>query len=816
MRRGRICWHVSTALGAAGLGAAGALVAAPVAAQEAGGSGGVGISGGLDDIVVTAQRRAQNLQEVPLSIVAVQPDTLARAGMPTLEALNNLIPNAVIEHVGLFPGVASLSIRGVGVSGIESFSDPQVAVYINGVYQARNVNALSSTVDVASVEVLRGPQGTLYGRNAFSGAISLRTNRPDMYETNGSAAATLANYGKVDIDLVGNVPIVEGKVAARLAMRSHKFDGFWKNHGVLGPGLVDPTLEGKVIGAERSLYVRPSMRFTPTENWDINVIGEIMRERSDGAVAGQIVLPGSALAALGYPGFNPFGDKSLGIAGDGSDPYRAGYSLGDRPVDNDQWNVTTDAAYTTDAGTIRALLNYSRATSEIWTDTDGANINAFSTARWETYRTFSGELQFVSDFSDRLDVVAGLFYLWDQYNTTQISFSDFSAPFIDEFSIADPDQNPGYINTEGKRKTWAAYAQIEYKLTPELGLVFGGRYSYEKKYGVKGHNSTFSATGLSRNIDFSKHLFSLNDAIIFGPVSEDWDSFSPRLGVNYRASDDVMLFGFWQRAFKSGGFNANSSDRAAFVTPFGQERVDNFEVGIKSDWFDRRLRFNVNAFYSKFDGLQRSLVTPTPTSPNGVTTVTQNLADMKSYGIEAEISARPMDRLTLFANIGWNNASYTSYCADLDGAELSQVPANGGAVCGPVTTVTSGGVDRYLVPTDFSYLRPIRAPRWDITWGLVKDVTVGAGTVSFNGSMNYRSSLYTQLLNMPYSYRPSMVLLDSSVKWTPDNGHYEVTVWGKNLANRIEILNYLPVSTLFADYHATNPRTYGVTLGMKF
>ncbi|SCW41044.1 TonB-dependent Receptor Plug Domain [Sphingobium faniae] len=803
-------WYVSSALCAAG-----ALVAYPVAAQEVGGASSQA-SGGLDDIVVTAQRRAQNLQDVPLSIVAVTPDVLARTGMATLEALNNLIPNAVIEHVGLFPGVASLSIRGVGVSGIESFADPQVAVYINGVYQARNVNALSSTVDVATVEVLRGPQGTLYGRNAYSGAISLRTNRPEMNEIGGSAVATIANYGKVDVDLVGNVPIVEGKVAARLAMRSHNFDGFWKNHGVMGPGVVDSTLKGKSIGGEKSLYVRPSIRFTPTENWDISVIGEIMRERSDGYVAGQVVLPGSTLEALGYPGFNPFGDKSLGIKGDGSNPYRAGFSLGDRPTNNDQWNVTTDAAYTTDAGTIRALVNYSRATSEIWTDTDGANVNAFSTARWETYRAFSGELQFVSDFSDRLDVVAGLFYLWDQYNTTQLSFTDFTLPFVDEFTIADPDQNPGYINTEGKRRTWAAYAQVEYKLTPKLSVVLGGRYSYEKKYGVRGQNAVFSATGLSRDMDFSDHIFSANNAIVFGPGKKAWDSFSPRVGVNYHASKDVMLFGFWQRAFKSGGFNANSSDRVAFVTPFGQERVDNFEVGIKSDWFDRRLRFNVNAFYSKFDGLQRSLVMPTASSPNGVTTVTQNVADMESYGIEAEISARPMRQLTLFANIGWNHASYTSYCADLDGAEATQTPVNGRAVCGPVTTVTSGGTDRYLVPTDFSDLRPMRAPRWDITLGVVKDFTVGAGTVSFNGSMNYRSSLYTQLLNVPYSYRPSMVLLDSSVKWAPDNGRYEVTLWGKNLTNRIEMLNYLPVSTLFADYHATNPRTYGVTLGVKF
>lgn len=805
---------LSTAL----CGASALLLAAPTMAQEGAQAPDQesATAGGLEEIVVTAQRRAQNLQDVPLSIVAVSADTLSRTGVPTIEALNTLIPNAVIEHVGLFPGVASLSIRGVGVSGIESFADPQVAVYINGIYQARNVNALSSTVDVSSIEVLRGPQGTLYGRNAFSGAISLRTNRPDMNETSGSAMATIANYGKVDVDVVGNVPIVEGKVAARLAVRSHNFDGFWKNHGIVAPGVVDSTLEGKSIGRERSLYVRPSLRFTPNEDWDINVIGEIMRERSEGYSAGQIVLPGSTLAGLGFPGFNPFGDKRLGIASDGSNPLRAGTNVSGKPTDNDQWNITTDAAYTTDFGTIRALVNYNHATSEIWADTDGTNINAYTTARWETYRAFSGELQFSSDFSDSVNVVAGLFYLWDHYNTTQLSFTDFSLPFVSEFSVADTTQNPGYVNNTGKRKTWAAYAQVEYNFTPELALVLGGRYSYEKKYGFRGTNATINTTGLARDIDFSDHIWPTNTAIIFGPTQKSWESFSPRVGVNYKASDDVMLFGFWQRAFKSGGFNANSSDRTAFLTPYGQEQVDNYEVGIKSDWFDRRLRLNVNAFYSKFDGLQRSLVTPTPSSPNGVTTVNQNLADMKSYGIEAEISARPVDQLTIYTNIGWNKASYTAYCADLDGAELTTTPANGRAVCGAITTVTSGGVDRYLVPTDYSNLKPMRAPRWDLTAGFTKDFTAGSGTVSVNGSVNYRSSVFVQLLNVPYSYRPAMTLVDGSIKWTPDDERYEVTLWGKNLTNQVEILNHLPVGNLFGIYHVTNPRTYGVTLGMKF
>ncbi|MCG2841133.1 TonB-dependent receptor [Sandaracinobacter sp. RS1-74] len=789
-----------------------AFAALPAFAQ-----GSASSSEGLEDIVVTAQKRAQNLQDVPMSIVAVTGDALTQTGIVSIEGLNNKIPNAVIEPVGLFPGVASLSMRGVGVSGIESFADPQVAVYINGIYQARNVNALSSTVDVESIEVLRGPQGTLYGRNAFAGAISLRTTRPNMSETTGKAILTIGNYGRIDADFIGNVPLVEDRLAARLAVRTHNSDGFFKNHGVTANGTVDPNLEGRAIGRDQSLYVRPTLRFTPNDSWDITLFGEVFRGRGEAYNTGYAILSGSTMAGLGFPGRNPFGDASRGLPSDGSNPQYTGTNGGGQPADNDAWNLTADIAYTTDIGTIRALLNTNRATSHIWTDTDGTNVNAYSTVRWETYRATSAELQYVSDFSDKLNLIAGAFFLRDHYNTTQLSFTDFTLPFVPEFTIADPAQNPGYINNTGKRVTWAAYLQAEYNLTDKLALVLGGRYSWEKKYDVRGQNFVFSLTGLPRDTDFSEHPFSADESLVFGPAEQSWDSFSPRVGVNYHVNDDLMLFAFWQRAFKSGGFNANSSDLVAFNTPFGQERVDNYEAGFRSEWLDRKLRLNVNFFYSKFKGLQRSLVTPTPSSPNGVTTVNQNLADMKSYGVEAEILARPAERLTLFANIGWNNAEYTSYCADLDGAEATTTPANGRKVCGDITEVTTGDVTRYLVPTDFSDLRPIRAPKWDVTVGSTVDLPVSdSGTLEWNSSINYRSGMFVQLLNVPYSWRRPMATLDTSLRWEPENGVYDVSLWVKNLTNRIDILNYLPVGNLFASYHITPPRTFGATVSLKF
>ena len=765
----------------------------------------------LDEIVVMAQRKSESLQEVPLSIIAIGGDDIKMSGGLSLESINGMIPNVIIEHVSLFPRAASLSMRGVGYAGVESYADPEVAVYINGVYQARNSMALSSALDVAAVEVLRGPQGTLYGRNAFAGAISLRTNRPEMDNMTASASATIGNYGRQDFEIVANIPLSEGKVAGRIAMRLHNFDGYYKNNGIVDElGTIDQTLLGDSYGGESSLYVRPSLRFTPNDEWDITFFGEIYRDRSEATPTVLGPLDGNLLAGLGVAGSNPFGDSRYGDSGDGSDPHVGGFSLANRPANVDTYTLTNETKYTTDSGTFVGIFNYQDTKEEIWTDTDGANINSFTSARWQTYKAYSAELQYITTLGDDLDITSGVFYLHDEYHTTQLSLTDFSAPFVSQFTPFSVD--PSYTNNTGKRNSWAAYAQLEYHLTDQLTVVAGARYSYEKKYNVIGEAGKLSAAGLAPTIDFSEHIFSSVPGVVFGPVEQDWDNFSPRLGVNYQANDDVFLFAFWQRAYKSGGYNARSSDRDAFETPFGEEKVDNFEIGMKSEWMDGKLRLNANAFYSKFDGLQRSLVVPSSTSGSGVTTNTTNVADLTSYGLEAEITALIDDTLSVFANIGWNKAYNTSYCADLDGLGATTAPAAGETVCGDIIPVDA----MFLVPTDHSDLVPIRAPRWDITAGFNKDFDVEGGVIAWTGRASYRSSFFVNLLNVKYSHRKAILKLDTTLTWTPDSGSYAVSLWGRNLTNEIRSLNYLPVSTLFSAQNPSEPRTYGVTVAVNF
>jgi len=809
----------------------------------------------LDEIVVTAQRRTQNLQEVPVSVVAVGGEQLRRSGIQTIESLNRLAPNTVVERVGLFPGAASLSMRGIGYSGIESFTDPDVSVYVNGIYQARNATALSQTVDVSSIEVLRGPQGTLYGRNAFAGAISVQTNRPNMTEFEGSAAATIGNKGLRDFDFVGNVPIVSDVLSARLAMRSHTLGGLWKNNGLVR-GVVDSTLAGERVGKEKALVIRPTLRFTPNEKWDIQLIGEFLREDDQAApIASLPIVPNAASPTgftnspiVGFGGFqhNPFGDKRAGIQDDGTEPYVTGYGLGDRPMKFNQDAYTLDASYDTGFGRLRFLGNHQKTDSEVWVDTDGSVANIFSSGRWEDYKGDSAELQFVSDFGGPIDIVAGVFAFHDKYKTTQLSFTNNNANFPDQFNLANylrlapggtaatcnaalavaartgcqyPFFVVSYINNGGKRTAYAAYVQAEYHVTDQLSLVAGVRYSYEKKYDYYGSNSELGTTGLGTLVDASQHLLPTVPAQIFTAEPFSNDNLAPRVGVNYKLSPDIFLFAFWQRAFKSGGYNANSADRTAFQTPYGPETVDNYEGGIKSEWFDRKLRVNIQGFYSKFKDLQRSQVVASPTAPSGVTTVVTNNADVTSYGVEAEIAARPMEGLTLFSNLGWNKAYYTRYCFDFNGAEATSTPALDPtrAACGPaLPIVLANGTTQFLVPQDYSANRPLRAPRWDVTAGFTQELTMDAGVLALTATVNYRSSVDTDLANRTFSFRPSMTVFDATLAWRPENGNYAISIWGRNLSNKVEVLGYTPVGATFAFGSPTPPRVFGVTLSTNF
>ena len=558
-------------------------------------------SGVIEEILVVTKRGdAQNVQGMAEAVTAFSGPSLEREFAVTLEDFNHAIPNVQLEHVGLFQAAASFSMRGIGTAGIESFADPVVAVFVDDAYYSRNAVALLDLFDIESITAYRGPQGTLHGRNAFAGAIAVRTKRPKLGGGAFEAHMDVGNAGRRNLGAVANLPLGE-RAAFRIAAHYHELAGFFKNDGLFvesyNPAtatLVTTTDEdkrGDRENGERSLLIRPSLRFEPNDAWRIDLIGEYWEDKGDGTANWtQCYQPGSLPPPLGngpsgapsvhsifgFPCKDPFGDSRFNIDGDGSDPFEVGSNLQPNQTLQDIWGITLDSQYETDLGTFTLIFNHRDVEEDITTDTDGYNWDVFASTRLQEFEATQAEARFATTFNDTVDLLAGAFYLQDSYQVQQYLWVFYHSGLFGGDGYGRDNPAVSYGTNEQGRYTVAGYAQFDWRLTDRWTLNAGGRLTYEKKHDVLGMAINDSAcppgqtpqTAPCNGVPFAGSdpgdPTDFDPSVRFGPVSESWTSFSPRLGVEYQASDAVMLFGFWQRAFKSGGFVNNAGTLRGF------------------------------------------------------------------------------------------------------------------------------------------------------------------------------------------------------------------------------------------------------------
>ncbi len=777
-------------------------------------------SGVIEEIVVTTKRgEAQNVQNMAEAVSAFSGPALEREFAVTLEDFNHSIPNVQLEHVGLFQAAASFSMRGIGTAGIESFADPVVAVFVDDAYYSRNAVALLDLFDIDSVTAYRGPQGTLYGRNAFAGAISVRTKRPRPGEQTFEAHLDVGNAGRRNIGVIFNQPLHE-QVTFRMAANYHELAGFFKNDGLVVNSYGSATLTTRVDedkrgdreNGERSLMIRPSLRFEPNEAWRIDLIGEYWEDKGDGTANWtQCYQPNSLPPPLGngpsgvsslhtvfgFPCKDPFGDGRFDIDGDGSDPFELGFNVHPNQTSQDIWGITLESQYEAEFGTFTLIFNHREVEEDITTDTDGYNWDVFASTRLQDFDSTQAELRFATTLNDNLDLLSGVFYLSDSYQVQQFLWIFLDSALFGGGGYSRDNPAVSWGTNEQERYSVAGYAQIDWHLNERWTLNAGGRLTYEKKHDVLGMAINDSAcppgatpqTAACNGVPFSGNdpsdVTDFDPSVRFGPASEDWTAFSPRLGLEYQANDDVMLFGFWQRAYKSGGFVNNAGTPTVFSSPYDDERVDNFEVGLRSDLLDDRLRLNANLFYAEYANLQRGVIRAAPTS-TGQETFTDNAAGAESLGAELSFSLIPAPGFNLNGNIGYLDIEYKGFVADL----------------------TGDGIE-----TDNSALDLVRAPKWDLSLGASYTfdlADMGALTLGARYSHTSRMALTTP--NDVGFVRDPLSTIDAQAIWESDDGRYRFAIWGKNLSNNVERLGGTPVATLFAFASPTQPVQYGATL----
>lgn len=704
------------------------------------------VSTGNEIITVTARKKTERLQEAPVAVTAIGSDRLERIGATDISDLSGRAPNVTINTIGNFGSSVAVFIRGIGNGDPDSTVDPSVGIYVDGVYIPRTANSSLDLFDVEQVEILRGPQGTLFGRNTTGGAVNYRTKRPTgNFDIRG--AITLGDYGQRDIKFAAETPLIDDVLSVKVAAFSQHLDGYYLNTFTGIPGRRAPTSAGE----SNTFTFRPSILFTPTDNFELTIIGEYSRERSENLPSINVSPPNQLLQV--FYNVPSFGRDENVRAFAFNVPGRS---------DIDVWGVTAEANWDIGPGTLTSVSNYRETTKDINNnDTDGTTAPFFETLRDQPHEQYSSELRYNANVTDDLNIIAGLYYFRQKYFLRRDTFLNVTNGPVTARNNAITGQT---------HKNFAIFGQAEYNVTPELRVSLGGRFTTEKK-------------------DFFATLFTPFPTL--GPVfnlDESWSNFGPSVGIDYQPNDNILLYAKYSKGFKSGGFNGRGGTPGA-LGPFDEESVNAFEGGIKADWLDNRLRTNLAVYYNKYDDLQRTVIRTltAQTGGNNQETVTDNAASASVKGFELEVSAVPVDGLNLDFSAGYNNASYDEYNADLNG-----------------DGIVTDNSDR-----DIS-----RAPRWTLGGGVSYAADLGgAGLLTFRGDWTHVGKQNLLTAGTPNGRISSYDVIDASVRWDLPGDQAYVTVFVKNLNDELYEVSFTPVGGLFSFHNISPPRRWGITLG---
>jgi len=710
----------------------------------------------LEEIVVTAQKRAESSQDVPISIQAIGADTLDKLGATEVTDLAQSAPSL---NIGGVPG----SQRAMGLRGIVDFSrnigmDARMGVYVDGVYQGRSSTASQPLLGVESVEILRGPQGTLFGMNTVSGAINLNTRKASD-EFMGQISAGAGNEGLWTGSMYLNGPFSD-TVFGSVSYMHQEHDGWYEN----------PIL-GHKIGSSKEDGARGQLRWLPSDQLEVILAGDYGRTESDG----------------------PLYVKA-------SDP--AYYTEKGPELDRvDFWGSALTLNYQTQGGyTLTSISAYRENNYLARADEDFTGLaQAFQTQFDEQADQFSQELRIVSPINEHFDWVAGVYYFDSTVKTGRNIY--LAPPLLPSAALAGQVAIPSDITTTN----YAGYVHGNYRFTDKLELTAGLRYmDVEKKLDytqVNAPDDLAAATSFLINFlgypaPVAAGLAPQIPGILLGApnlVYKDKysdDAVTPAVGLNYRFTDQILGYVKYSNGFQSGGFNADFApplppDR---WIPFDSESVDAYEIGLKSTLADGRLRLNAAAFmqqYSDFQIFQRVL--------NGTTSIqiVSNAGKATSQGIETEIAWLPTDRLQLTLNGAWTDATYDRF----------ENPAP-----------QPGEPDNF----NGNYLN--FAPKLKVFAGVQYVQPIGgAGDLTFNVDYSYQDKMYSDPRNREtFDLIPSYDLWNARVTYATAGDRWNVSAWIRNATDETYIVNHSRASLTNIDRVMWGaPRLYGINFTYK-
>jgi Outer membrane receptor proteins, mostly Fe transport len=718
------------------------------------------------DIVVTARKTAENLQSTPIAVSAFSGAMLEDASIENIEDITQMTPSFQAAPAPNNSGTPLISIRGLLSNEFAPNFDPSVGVYLDGVYAGTTIGALiSNFVDVERVEILRGPQGTLYGRNTTGGAYNVYTKSPTN-RLEGEIGARYGNFDRKELWGVLNLPIAEG-AALRIVGSVLDNDGYGRD-----------TRNDRPVADLNSRMLRGALKLDPGADTEIVIRADWQKGRSNGPLMKLAALrPNSnAHRELARELFGVENATTLAAAlaaqqahAQGS-PFDTAYTL-PTSDSNEIWGVS---------GTITHNLgNFQLKSITAFRASDATSNAMRSPLAQVTYNEqtngadqFTQELQLTGDLmNDRLQVVAGLYY-FDQSGYEISTFYQF--PRLGTVPTLFYDMN-------SYAKSYAAYGQATFGLTDTVHVTGGLRYTNEKKRVV------------TRNRNLTADVCVLPPILLTGGVCEldrslSFTDVAYTASIDWQVAPRVLFYARTSNGFKSGGLPHRVSLDPQTSDPFLPEDVTDYEIGMKSTFLDNRLRLNLAAYYADYTNIQRTVLTPgfSPGSPP--TTATKNAASAKIKGLEAELSAAPVDNLVLAATLAYTDAHYTEFLS-LGVDQSNQLFQN-------IPKWTYSLSAAYTVPLAVGDLKA--QVNW--YWRSKADMFPAGGAIN------------------PQRIQDSYGLLSGRLALELNDPEITIALWGKNLTDKVYFNaafdNYATAGTI--NQYIAEPRTYGVEVSFRF
>ena len=700
-------------------------------------------SGAIQDIVVTARKQSEGIQSIPVAVTAATGASLEKRGIQQIDDLQFVTPSLQISQQMTGGAAVKVALRGQSQLNVSLNSDPAVGIYLDGVNLPRTFGLRANMFDLERVEVVKGPQGTLYGRNTTGGAINLISIKPEFDRISGYVDATLGSFNRTNFSAAINLPLVDDVVAARFALQRTKADGYMHS------------LVGEEFGGNDQWTARGSLRFEPSPTVSYNIVADWQKLNeqgpalkptsfgaapSDGHISPAFMAAGVQLGLLNPADIPVAGPTFFSGITAGYNALVANLSLA--PFINNQdgtfydggigtlnkyetWGLSGTLQIELDAATIRLISGYREMSRVGRNDLDVSEFSIVQTQATMNDRFWSQDLN-VSGSHGNLTWLAGAYYSDEEGNDASQTIA---------LAGLNPN-NPSYFDADVHNRSWAVYTQNTYAVTDRLNLTAGARYTKEsRKLTSRNH---FGDAG----INFACNLPVYQGAVPGDCVqkfSRSFNGWSWLASIDYKVAKDILSYAKVSRGFRSGALNAQGNRNIASFEPVEPEFATEYEIGLKSEMLSRRLRLNLAAFQTDYKDIQRNV---TIFAGSTLLSLLRNAAKARIRGAELEALARPVPGLSFNATISYIDAQYTDFVDPGSNADRSHESFDI-----PAWTYSFGGRFETPIDTNRAIVAGIQA---HYSWRGDNDVRLtttnptfptSATTIASYGLLNVRADL---------------------------------------------------------------------------